>query len=58
MINGPGRKEAIIKEKAALTAARQVLSSKDLGLAAGDEASLDARVAGADEKKHEQAHVE
>jgi chromosome segregation ATPase len=57
MINGPGRKDAIIKEKAALTAARQVLSSKDLGLAAGDEASLDAREAGADAKKHEQAHV-
>lgn len=58
MINGPTRKDAIMKEKSALIAARQVLSSKDLGLAAGDEATLEARAAGADEKKHEQAHVE
>jgi chromosome segregation ATPase len=58
MVNGPGRKEAILKEKTALIAARQVLSSKDLGLAAGDEATLEAREAGADAKKHEQAHIE
>lgn len=57
LINGPGRKDVIIKEKAALTAARQVLSSKDLGLAAGDEASLEARETGADAKKHAQTHV-
>lgn len=57
MINGPTRKEAILKEKAALIAAKQVLTSKDLGLAAGDEATLEAREAGADAKKHEQAHV-
>jgi len=56
MINGPGRKEAIATEIASLLEAKTVLANPDLGLAAGDEAHLDAREAGAD--KHDHAHGE
>lgn len=57
LINGEARKTAIEAEKKALTNAKSVLSVEGLGLAEGDEASLEAREAGADAKKHEQEHV-
>lgn len=57
MINGPTRQDAIDSELKALTEAKIVLENdKELGMAEGDQATLEAREAGADAHQHSEKY--